>query len=169
MARAYFNEIQRFRQWWIYLIIIISIGAWGYAFFTSINASEAEKAAPDLYMILTGLIPILLVVLLMVLRLETKIRNDGIYYQFKPLQFKIQHIAPEEIVSFEVRKYNPLTEYGGWGIRAGGKKYGKAYNVSGNMGLQLYLKNGKKLLLGTQKMREIEKAMGDMMKVDGKQ
>ena len=110
MARAYFNEIQRFRQWWIYLIIVISIGAWGYAFFTSINASEAEKAAPDIYMIFTGLIPILLVVLLMVLRLETKIRNDGIHYQFKPLQFKVQHIAPEEIVSFEVRKYNPLTE-----------------------------------------------------------
>jgi hypothetical protein len=34
-----------------------------------------------------------------------------------------------------------------------------AYNVKGNIGLQLGLKNGKKLLLGTQKGAEIEAAL----------
>ncbi len=159
MARAYFNETQKFRQWWIYLIIVITIAAWGYAFIFSLQSTDPEKAAPDYVMILTSLIPILLILILISLRLITRIRNDGIYYQFKPLQFKERHIKPEEIQSFEVRKYKPLTEYGGWGIRTGGRKYGRAYNISGNMGLQLYLKNGKKLLIGTQEPGKVQKAM----------
>jgi len=101
----------------------------------------------------------MLIVLLLTLRLVTRIRPDGVYVQFKPLQFKEKHISKEKIKSFELRKYRPIAEYGGWGIRTGGKKYGKAYNVSGKMGLQLYLEDGKKLLIGTQKPREVQKAM----------
>jgi len=166
MAKAYFNETQRFRQWWIFLIIALSITAWGYAFVMSIQAEKPDKAADDLVMILTGFIPILLVLLLISLRLVTKIRNEGIYFQFKPLQWKVKHIKPEEIERFEVRKYKPIAEYGGWGIRHSARKSGRAYNVSGNMGLQLYLKNGKKLLIGTKDTRGIQKAMEDMMSVD---
>jgi TATA-box binding protein (TBP) (component of TFIID and TFIIIB) len=33
--------------------------------------------------------------------------------------------------------------------------HGKAYNVSGNQGVQLFFTNGKKLLIGTQKPEEI--------------
>ena len=163
MRRAYFNEIQRFRQWWVYLVIVLSIASWGYALIASINSPDTEKAMPDLSLILTGLIPLLLVLLLVYLNLYTRIRNDGIYFRFKPLQWKEKHIKPEEIERYEIRKYRPMIEYGGWGIRQGGKKYGKAYNVSGNVGLQLYLKNGKRILIGTQKPREIEKAMQVMM------
>jgi len=163
MARAYFNETQRFRQWWIYLIILFTIVSWGYAVIVSFQSEEPQKASEDYVLILTSIIPIALILLLFSLRLVTKIRSDGIYVRFKPLQLKEKHIRPEEIKTFEVRKYKPLTEYGGWGIRTGGKKYGKAYNVSGNMGLQLYLANGKKLLIGTLKAREVQKAMEAMM------
>jgi hypothetical protein len=50
-------------------------------------------------------------------------------------------------------------EYGGWGYRVGGKKSGIAFNVSGNMGVQIELKNGKKILLGTRKPKEAEEAL----------
>ena len=163
MARAYFNETQGFRQWWIYLIILFTIVSWGYALIASFQSEEPQKASEDYVLILTSIIPIALILLLFSLKLVTKIRNDGIHVRFKPLQLKEKHIRPEEIKTFEVRKYKPLTEYGGWGIRTGGKKYGKAYNVSGNMGLQLYLANGKRLLIGTKKAREVQKAMEAMM------
>lgn len=163
MIRAYFNETQRFRQWWIYLVIVISLGAWIYAVSASIHSADSEKVSSDITLILTGLVPVLLVILILVLRLETKIRNTGIYFRFKPLQFREKHIRPEDINSFEVRKYKPILEYGGWGYRTGRIKSGKAYNVSGNIGLQLYLKNGKKLLIGTKKPLEIEKAMKVML------
>jgi TATA-box binding protein (TBP) (component of TFIID and TFIIIB) len=53
-----------------------------------------------------------------------------------------------------VREYAPLSEYGGWGLRYS-VNHGKAYNVSGNQGVQLFFTNGKKLLIGTQKPEEI--------------
>ena len=112
-----------------------------------------------------------MVAMLFKLKLITRIRQEGIYYRFYPFHLKEKHIPTEEILSYEVRQYKPITEYGGWGIRNGGKKYGKAFNVSGNMGLQLYLKNGKKLLIGTGKPAEIGKAMEALMgiSVDGSQ
>ena len=54
----------------------------------------------------------------------------------------------------EVRQYKPLSEYGGWGLRYGSS--GKAYNVSGNIGIQLHFKDGSTLLIGTNKKEEVE-------------
>ena len=51
----------------------------------------------------------------------------------------------------------PISEYLGWGIRAGSN--GKAYNVKGNIGLQLVLKNDKRVLFGTQQPNELQKAI----------
>jgi hypothetical protein len=167
MSRAYFNETQRFRQVWILIIIILSIAGWGYAVISGVVANDATEKQPasDLVLILTGIIPLLLIFLVFKLKLVTRVRNDGLYFQFKPLQLKEKHISPDDIVSFEVRKYKPIAEYGGWGVRAGGKKSGRAYNVSGNMGLQLVLKNGKKILIGTKQPEEIKKAMEAMMRI----
>ncbi|MBK8703741.1 MAG: hypothetical protein IPN33_08970 [Saprospiraceae bacterium] len=55
-----------------------------------------------------------------------------------------------------VRQYKPIAEFGGWGLRYSMSGKGRALNVSGNMGLQLEFKDGKKLLIGTQKPKEIE-------------
>jgi len=52
-----------------------------------------------------------------------------------------------------VRKYKPLLEYGGYGIRGFGNN--RALNISGNTGLQLVFKDGRKLLIGTKKGHEM--------------
>ena len=54
----------------------------------------------------------------------------------------------DSIEKAEAHSYSPLRDYGGWGIRYGGK--GKAYNVSGNKGVLLMLKDGKNVLIGSQ-------------------
>ena len=45
-------------------------------------------------------------------------------------------------------RYRPLRDYGGWGIRYG--RNGKAYNISGNKGLMIEFRNGKRLMLGSR-------------------
>lgn len=71
----------------------------------------------------------------------------------------MKHIAWHEIESISVRKYHPIREYGGWGYRTGfGKKSG-AMNVKGNIGIQIVLKNNKKLLIGTQKERDAKSVL----------
>ena len=93
------------------------------------------------------------------LKLETKIDEQGIHYGFWPFNLKPKHILWREIKSCYVRKYNPLTEYGGWGYRSGfGKKSG-AMNVKGTIGIQIELSNNKKLLIGTQKEREAKSVL----------
>jgi hypothetical protein len=71
-----------------------------------------------------------------------------------PFQFKYNEISWNDVLTIEVRKYKPIREYGGWGYRFSFKN-GKAYNISGNMGLQIVLKNGDKILIGTQKPDEL--------------
>ncbi|NVL91956.1 MAG: hypothetical protein HWN71_02845 [Desulfobacterales bacterium] len=60
--------------------------------------------------------------------------------------------------------YNPLKDYGGWGIRYG--RGGRAYNVSGNRGVYLELSNGKSLLIGSLQPEELARAIGMQMRDD---
>ena len=66
-------------------------------------------------------------------------------------------IRLEDLTKYEVRTYSALKDYGGWGIRYG--RRGKAYNVSGNCGVQLEFSNGDRLLFGSQKPEEFTKAL----------
>lgn len=97
-------------------------------------------------------------VLVFTLRLETQIRPDGIYVRFQPFHRRFRAFKAEDLSEFYARKYRPLLEYGGWGIRCGWRG-GRAYNISGNRGLQLVFKTGKRLLIGSKKPDELEAAL----------
>ena len=68
-----------------------------------------------------------------------------------PFHFSFRSFPFETIQSYEVITYNPIRDYGGWGIRYGLK--GTAYNVKGNRGVLLEFAEGskvKKLMIGSQ-------------------
>ena len=136
-----FTEKQRFTQWWLWLIMILVVA---FAFYYEESTLEMAVAL---------IIPIFL----FVLNLETEISKEGISIRFFPFHLKKKFFSWDEIAKAEVREYSPLLEYGGWGIRRG--KSGVAYNVKGNMGLQLVLKSGKKILIGTQKTEELKQIL----------
>ena len=94
------------------------------------------------------------------LKLKTRIDEKGIYFQFYPIHFSYRTIAWNEISTCYVRQYNAFLEYGGWGFRISFRqKIGRAYNVQGNIGLQIDLKNGKKILIGTQKKEDMQRVI----------
>ena len=76
--------------------------------------------------------------------------------------FKSHTIKIEDIEKFKAMSYSPLKEYGGWGIRFGFK--GKAYNVSGNKGVKVFLKNDTNIMFGSQKYKELEKTLKKIKK-----
>ena len=78
--------------------------------------------------------------------LVTEVKETGIQIAFTP--FTNFLIPLNEIKNYEIREYRPILEYGGWGIRF--NSMGKAYTVSGIIGLQLELLNGEKILIGTE-------------------
>ena len=133
-----FYEIQQFRQVWIWIIILVVLFAL-------------------IIPILVGMVSILISVILVSfgfgfiwlfwkMKLITAIKEDGIQIKFSP--FTNFTIPFNEIKKYEIRQYKPILEYGGWGIRF--NRAGKAYTVSGTIGLQIGLYNGKGILIGTQ-------------------
>jgi hypothetical protein len=95
-------------------------------------------------------------------KLITKINKESIsvtYYSFRKKQLKIEL---KEILSYRIRTYNPYREYWGYGVKENSLR-GKAYIIKGNKGLQLQLKSGKRILIGTQKKQAIEYAMRKFM------
>ena len=81
-----------------------------------------------------------------VLKLVTRVDRDGVHVRFYPLTSR--RIPFDDLIACHARTYRPIREYGGWGIRFSRK--GMAYNVSGNQGVQLELRQGRPLLIGSQ-------------------
>ena len=171
MEKVLFKEEQRFTQWWLWLIIISSALISIVPFMIGIYVQEVlgkpwgNNPTNTLGLIIVLIFVLLLIgsisILILKMRLKLEIKPDGLWFCYPPLVQKWKCIKKEDIARFEVRNYRPVTEYGGWGIK--GSSRSKAYNISGNTGLQLYLTNGRKVLFGTQKSQAIKYAMEKMM------
>lgn len=137
MSRVYFKEIQKFTQWWLWLLLL-SVGA------LLFYAGPANLGA---------LILIVISLLFLSLRLITTVDEQGIRFRFFP--FVKRTYRWDEIRSARLVNYGFV---GGWGIRLF-TSYGTIYNVGGNKGLAVELKNGKKFCLGTQKPQELQEIL----------
>lgn len=169
MDKVLFKETQQFRQWW-YIVLILGATVpvmvmCIYAFYQQRirGIQVGDSPAPDGVLIVVFIVLCIMLWIWFSLKLEVWIDRNGIHFRFFPLIYKERIISKHEIQRFEIRKYNPIINYGGWGLKKS-FKWGKAYNVSGNIGLQLYLTNGKKVLFGTQRSQAINYAMEEMMK-----
>lgn len=139
-----FKEVQKFDHWALWLIISI-------VFFTFIGLGVFWESDRMLWATLIPGIPV--IILLVLTRLKTTINNNGIYIKFFPIYAFDKVIQWKEIDDIYIRKYKPLKEYGGWGLRIS-YLHGLAYTISGNYGIQIIFKNGKKLMIGTQNRDE---------------
>ena len=82
--------------------------------------------------------------------------------KFFPFHFSLKTILWIDITKAYVRTYDPIGEYGGWGFKGGAfwnRGKGKCINVSGDVGIQIEFKNGKKLLIGTQKESDTKRIL----------
>jgi len=141
----FFEEKQKFNQWWLWIILLV---------FPILSILPFDGNEINHYYVFIGLaIPLIFYFL----ELRTFVTKEGLHYQFFPFHFKKYLVKIEEIEKVEALQYKPLGDYGGWGIRYGFK--GKAYNVSGNKGTKVHLSNGRNILFGSQKYKELEKVL----------
>ena len=100
-------------------------------------------------------------------KLSTRIDETGIHYKFFPFHWKYKIIRWNSIDKAYIRTYDAISEYGGWGLKGSvlwKKSKGKAINVSGDIGIQLELKNNKKILIGTKKEAEAKSVLNTYIK-----
>lgn len=155
-----FKEEQRFTQLWIIVLILISILVPLLIIGTAYLKDDTNVSAFEFY--LTIGITVLVASLIFLFKLNTRIDEKGIYYQFFPFHLRLKIIPWTSIEKAYVRKYDAISEYGGWGLRSGffwRKSKGTAINVSGNIGIQLDLNNGKKFLIGTNQEEQAKQVL----------
>jgi hypothetical protein len=164
-----FREEQRFRQPWIWIVTLplclgtIGFFAWAMVEQLVFARPVGNQPMPDLMLVIVGPLAILgmagILWLLWAARLVTEVRDDGVYIRFFPFHRRFRGFLWQQIEACEIRSYRPIAEYGGWGIRYG--LGGRAFNVSGNRGLQLDLGGGRfgHVLIGSQRPEELDLAV----------
>jgi hypothetical protein len=161
-----FREVQRFGLWirlFFVASMLIGVVIMVYAKATSGAPNEPSiLVAAALAFLLLGLAALFFVV-----RLETEVRRDGLYFRFFPIHIRYKKLGAANLVDSYARHYRPIREYGGWGIRCGFKG-GRAYNVKGNRGVQLVLDDGRRLLIGSQKPHELAEAITSLRQHAGR-
>jgi hypothetical protein len=70
-------------------------------------------------------------------------------------------IKMSDIEKISIRKYNAMKEFWGWGVRF--KDNTTCFTVSGSDAVEIELKSGEKLLVGTQKMAEAKEAISKLL------
>ena len=97
--------------------------------------------------------------LMLAAKMTTQVDDDGI--TIRTLFFINRRISYDEIVTAQSVVYKPLRDFGGWGYRIG--PGGKAYNMSGNLGVRLVLMRERRVLIGSQKPDDLAAAINGAM------
>lgn len=142
-----FKEEQRFTQTWLLVLLAISVIA-PLLIITKEYLAEDSTTMSSNEFILTLVAISVSIGFIFFFRLSTRIDEKGIHYQFFPVHFSIKTIAWSGINSAIIRNYDPIGDYGGWGIKGSslwGKK-GKSVTISGDIGIQLKLKKRKTII-----------------------
>jgi len=153
-----FTEKQRFNQWWIWLLIISTCFVPFIGIYKQIINGEpfGNNLMSNNSLILATVVSLSVIVLFLLMRLETKITKEGISFKFFPLVKR--YYSFDKIETYKLINYGFV---GGWGIRFT-MKYGTVYNTKGTKGLFIKLKNGKTMVIGTQKPQELEKVVAQL-------
>jgi hypothetical protein len=162
IEKMIFTERQRFKQWWIWLILLGLNGSTLYVGIMHYLKKPLVGTDPmdgfDLVILTVSILFFNL--LFFYMKMDTQVDSSGISVRFFPFHWKVKRYNWDAIKSATVRTYSPLTEYGGWGLRGWGDN--KAYNVSGNQGLQIEFNDGKKLLIGTNLPEELKQILAEL-------
>jgi hypothetical protein len=142
-----FEERQKVAPSMMALSLAPIVLAAGIVFFTA----EAGGQGAIAFWALTPVV-IALGALFITVEMRTLVSDDTI--NIRTIYFLKRRILFAEIANASAVTYRPFRDYGGWGIRI--SPNGKAYNMRGDEGVQLELKNGGRVLVGSQRAGELE-------------
>ena len=154
--RPLFVEDQGFRLRSIAIVIGVAIA--GFVFVITIMSMVGRGTVGLAVIALVGTILLAVPVLIATMKLRIVIDAAGLHVCYFPY---VNRTFPlDEIVAWDVMPYDPM-EYGGWGVRGFPGRYGWAYNVSGNRGVEIEFKNGNRLMLGSQRAEDLAAAIAE--------
>lgn len=167
MKDVYFYERQRFRQWWFWVLTlgISLLFIVGCIQQLVLQKPFGNNPMSDVWLIITTALFLLLSLSLLTATLITFINKEGVYVKFSPFHSRYKFFNWNEIDAVQIREYQPVSEFGGWGIRVG-RRGAKAYNASGKIGMELHLQNKKKIMIGTNQPSDLKRALIELGKLN---
>lgn len=90
------------------------------------------------------------------IRLVTDVFPDSVRVAMKGF-WRSRRVFPEEIRTVKTTVFDPVRDYGGYGVRSADDE--KAWIASGNQGVRLELTNGARLLIGSRQPKDLETAI----------
>ena len=98
-----------------------------------------------------------LLFLMMSIKLYVRVDEDGVRYRYFPMQWEKELIPWEEIDIAYCRVHYAEIEYGNWGIA--GNEQDKAYTMPGHLGLQLILRDGRRILISISEFEALKRVL----------
>lgn len=161
MANLIFKEEQTYQGTWLmYLILILELPT---LIVVSIVVWTSEEDQLTATLVTTAFILVMLLTfgLIMSLKLSTRIDEEGIKFKYFPFINQWRVYPQKEIKSAQVVAYSPVSDFGGWGIK--GNRTTKAYSILGDQALLVDLGEKKKIMIGTQKSKELKSFLEDWL------
>lgn len=149
-----FKERQRLRQWWAKALVagMLLFALYGLLGQLLLDRPLGDNPADHATTLGISLLMLVLALLILTIRLDTMVDAGGLHIRFWP--FMERHIALDQVAETEITAYRGV----GTGIRLG-SKHGTVYNLSGGEGVQLRLRSGELVFVGSRHARQLEEAL----------
>ena len=157
---AIYREEQWF-GWWVYTGLgLISALAWIILYDRTIGQPNpwVGMHGRAFKLLVAGGVVLPPAVVIGALRMVTMVTPAELRISFGWLATYRRVIAADAIVGVEVIQYHPIRDYGGWGLRFT-RDGERIYNARGDRGVRIRLRDGSRLLIGSQRSEELALAL----------
>jgi len=156
METTYFEETQHF-QWGFILIPALVALLFGTLSLVQVifKIKVGTRPAPSWLLLVIFLLVAAFTVFMGLQKLRLKITNKAIYYSFGAFA-RMRSIPTAEIASINLRKYDGMDEFSGWGEKSNAKE--DSYTTSGDEGIEIKFKKStqKSILIGTHSPQKVQ-------------
>ena len=150
--KVLFFERQFMPAWALWLVAFVGLVIPGFILFT--------QSMPALMIFM---LVILMIVFALFATMQTRVTEEHLLITFGLVPLIAFRYDLEDILAFEARSYQPMKEYGGWGIK--GSKQDRAISMQGNEGVQCEMRSKEggtwRLLIGSQVAEKLEATIRD--------
>ena len=155
-----FKETQQIRQAWLWLLMASPLALMTGLIIMLSDVSKTDMVGILVLVFAMGL-QLVILYLMYITRFEIAVTGDTIYYRWWPFMKRYAMLSKQDIQSADVRK-SPFLQLGYKRFSIG---YGRIHNAGSEKGIQFVTRAGRKIFIGSKKIKGFEQAVEKLIPV----